>query len=66
MEMSFNSLLINSTVRKYKLSCSLPPDNASQSIRHYLPENLYIKVPLQATSILLSSQLVHGTPGLFS
>lgn len=44
--MSFKSLLINSTVRKYKLSYSFPQDNASQGIRRYLPENLYIKVLL--------------------
>lgn len=46
MEMPFNPLLINSTVRKYKLSYSFPQDNASQSIRRYPPENLYIKVLL--------------------
>lgn len=33
MEMSFNPLLINSTVRKYKLSYSFPQDNASQKYK---------------------------------
>lgn len=69
MEMSSNPLLINSTVHKYKLSCSFPTDNASQSRRCYLPEYFCIKVLcfvlLQTTSIQPPSPPVQRTPDLF-